>query len=64
MTCWRAKLLEALITEKMKPQIVVATPNIQIGGMPQSQSVEHLVTLKTQSVKKWLRYTGKTDRLT
>ena len=47
MKCWRAKLLEALVTEKMKPQIVEATPNIQIGGMPQSQSVEHLVTLKT-----------------
>ena len=47
MKCWRAKLLEALVTENMKPQIVDATPNIQIGGMPQSQSVEHLVTLKT-----------------
>ena len=47
MKCWRAKLLEALITEKMKPQIVAATPKIQIGGMPSSQSVEHLVTLKT-----------------
>ena len=47
MKCWRAKLLEALITEKMKPKIVEATPNIQIGGMPESQSVEHLVTLKT-----------------
>ena len=47
MKCWRAKLLEALITEKMKPRIVEATPKIQIGGMPSSQSVEHLVTLKT-----------------
>ena len=32
LKCWRAKLLEALITEKMKPQIVEATPKIQIGG--------------------------------
>ena len=47
MKCWRAKLLEALITEKMKPQKVEATPKIQIGGMLSSQSVEHLVTLKT-----------------
>ena len=47
MKCWRAKLLEALITEKMKPRIVEATPKIQIGEMPSSQSVEHLVTLKT-----------------
>ena len=36
MKCWRAKLLEVLITEKMKPQIVEATPKIQIGGMPSS----------------------------
>ena len=34
----------------MKPQIVEETPKIQIGGMPSSQSVEHLVTLKT-----WLK---------
>ena len=47
MKCWRAKLLEALITEKMKPKIVASTPNIQIGGIPSHQSVEHLVTLKT-----------------
>ena len=47
MKRWRAKLLEAIITEKMKNKIVEATPNIQIGGMPGSQSVEHLVTLKT-----------------
>ena len=47
MKCWRAKLLEALVTEKMKPKIVAATPNIQIGGMPNHRSVEHLVTLKT-----------------
>ena len=56
MKCWRAKLLEALITEKMKPQIVEATPNIQIGGMPQSQSVEHLVTLKT-----WMKQIEEND---
>ena len=47
MKCWRAKLLEALITEKMKPQTLAVKPKIQIGGMPSSQSVEHLVTLKT-----------------
>ena len=42
----RKKLLEALITEKMKPQIVETTPEIQLGGMPTSQSVKHIVTLK------------------
>ena len=47
MKCWKAKWLDTLIAEKMKPQIVEATPKIQIGGMPSSQSVEHLVTLKT-----------------
>ena len=30
----------------MKGKIVGACPNIQIGGMPNSSSVEHLVTLK------------------
>ena len=34
----------------MNPQIVEATPKIQIGGIPSSQSVEHLVT-----VKSWMR---------
>jgi hypothetical protein len=44
---WDAKLCEALITRNMKGKIVKACPNIQIGGMPNSSSVEHLVTLKT-----------------
>ena len=47
MRSWHCKLLEALITEKMKPNIVKSTPNIQIGGMPGHSSVEHLVVLKT-----------------
>ena len=59
MKCWGAKLLEALIIEKMKPQIVEATPNIQIGGMPQSQSVEHLVTLKT-----WMKQIEENNTMT
>ena len=42
-----AKLCEALVTEKMKPNIVESCPSIQIGGMPGSSSSEHLVTLKT-----------------
>ena len=44
---WHCKLLEALITEKMKNNIVDNTPKIQLGGMPGSSSVEHLVVLKT-----------------
>ena len=44
---WEAKLCEALVTEHMKEKIVAACPNIQIGGMPESSSVEHLVTLET-----------------
>ena len=47
---WDAKLCEALVTRNMKGKIVKACPNIQIGGMPNSSSVEHLVTLKT-----WMR---------
>ena len=47
MKSWQAKLCEALVTETMKEDIVNACPKIQIGGMPKSMSVEHLVTLKT-----------------
>ena len=47
---WDAKLCEALVTKHMKPKIVKACPNIQIGGIPKASSVEHLVTLKT-----WMR---------
>ena len=42
---WHCKLLEALITEKMKNNIVNNTPKIQLGSMPGSSSVEHLVVL-------------------
>ena len=44
---WEAKLCEALVTEKMKPNIVKACPSIQIGGIPKSSCSEHLLTLKT-----------------
>ena len=47
MRGWKSKLLEALVTEKMKPKIVEATPKFQLGGMPGASSVEHLVVLKT-----------------
>ena len=50
MRGWKPKLLEALITEKMKPKIVEATPKFQLGGMPGASSSEHLVVLKT-----WMR---------
>ena len=43
---WDVKLCEALVTRNMKGKIVGACPNIQIGGIPNSSSVEHLVTLK------------------
>ena len=44
---WDAKLCEALVTRHMKPKIVEACPNIQIGGTLKASSVEHLVTMKT-----------------
>ena len=47
MKSWQAKLCEALVTETMKEAIVSNCPKIQIGGIPKSMSVEHLVTLKT-----------------
>ena len=43
MRGWRSKLLEALVTENMKLDIVSSTPPIQLGGMPGAMSVEHLV---------------------
>ena len=43
---WDAKLCETIVRRSMKGKIVEACPNIQIGGMPNSSSVEHLVTLK------------------
>ena len=39
---WDARLIDALITEHMKPNITQACPNIQIGGMLKLSSVEHL----------------------
>ena len=47
MRFWRSRLLEALVTENMKEDIVKACPNNQLGGMPGAMSVEHLVVLKT-----------------
>ena len=44
---WEAGFCEALVTELMKPKIVKACPRIQIGGMPESSSTEHLVLVKT-----------------
>ena len=35
------------LRSQMKPNIVKATPNIQIGGMPKASSAEHLLVLKT-----------------
>ena len=57
MRGWKPKLLEALVTEKMKPKIVEATPKFQLGGMPGASSVEHLVVLKTwmKSIEQYKR---------
>ena len=51
MRHWHSKLIEALVTEKMKADIVEATPQIQLGGMPGASCVDHLVVLKT-----WMKY--------
>ena len=47
MRIWQSRLLAALVTDKIKPKVVKATPNIQLGGIPGASSVEHLVVLKT-----------------
>ena len=44
---WRSKMLEALVTENMKQNIIEATPKFQLGGMPKCRSTELLVILKT-----------------
>ena len=44
---WDAKMLEALVAERMKPKIHEAIPNIQIGGKAGHSSIEHLVLIKT-----------------
>ena len=46
MRFWRSRLLEALVTENMKNDIVEACPPNQLGGMPGAMSVEHLIVLK------------------
>ena len=58
MRHWRCKLLEALITEEMKENIVRATPKMQLGGMPKTSSVEHLVVLKTWMMDKETKKEG------
>ena len=56
---WRSKLLESIVTEVMKDDIVNATPKMQLGGMPGASSVEHLLTLKTwMASKKQFRSDG------
>ena len=51
--------MEKEVTKHMKPKIVEACPNIQIGGMPKASSVEHLVTLKTwMKLKEWTKEGG------
>ena len=54
---WRSKLMEALVTQKMKTNIVESTPKIQLGGMPGAQSSEHLLTLKT-----WMKMKQETGK--
>ena len=42
---WDAKMLEALVAERMKPKIHAAIPDIQIGGKAGHSSIEHLLIL-------------------
>ena len=44
---WDAKLLKALVAERMKSKIHAAIPDIQIGGKAGHSSIEHLVLIKT-----------------
>ena len=44
---WDAKFLEALVSETMKPLITKNCPEMQIGGMKENSSSEHLILVKT-----------------
>ena len=39
--------LEALVSERMKPYIIRNCPNMQIGGIKNNSSTEHLIIVKT-----------------
>ena len=56
MKQWRPRLLENLVTEQIKVNIVNATPHLQLGGKPGASSVEHLVVLKT-----WMKMLEQTN---
>ena len=43
---WDAKLLNALVAERMKPKIHAAIPDMQIGGKAGHSSIEHIVLIK------------------
>ena len=56
---WRSKLLESIVTEVMKDDVVNATPKMQLGGMPGASSVKRLVALKTwMALKKQFKSDG------
>ena len=44
---WDAKMLEALVAERMKPKLHEAIPDIQIEGKAGHSSIEHLILIKT-----------------
>ena len=43
---WDAKLLEPLVTERMKPFILKYCPTMQIGGIQNNSSSENLIVVK------------------
>ena len=58
MRFWRSRLLEALVTENMKKILSMPAQKNQLGGMPGTMSVEHLVVLKT-----WMKQKKTTKRI-
>ena len=55
---WRSRLCDKIVTDKMKPDIVKACPNIQLGGIPEASSDDHLITLKQTMKNKEERKEG------
>ena len=49
MRFWRSRLLEALVTENMKDDIVRACPNIQFGGIIDERGCKESITATTKA---------------
>ena len=52
---WDAKLIEALVAERMKPNLHADIPNIELSCKYGHSSIENLVLIKTWRSTMWLK---------